>query len=142
MKKRKKERKKEVAFRSKEPAGVVWFRNETFGATLRDGTNIDPFSVRRYDDVSMNNPFSGYCIGVHVRVQQSKIPGDNFEADHTWVTIGSPMNGYILVMGVMNLWMDVAGLQFWMKIATWSASSTPSGFAVGVSASTLESGEL
>ena len=51
------------------PSSSQGFGNEIFGARLPDGTNIlpqkicgikDPFSVRKYDEVSMNNPFSGY----------------------------------------------------------------------------------
>ncbi|MCJ1343623.1 hypothetical protein MMC31_001819 [Peltigera leucophlebia] len=126
------------------------FRNETFGVGLPDGTNIlpqkicgikDPFSVRKYDEVSMNNPFSGYSTGVHVGVQQSKVPSDDPLVDHTWVTnqwtyIGNghdePMDG----------WCGSPVLDENGNVVSLIRFLTPSGFAVGDAASTLELGGL
>lgn len=71
------------------------FRNETFAAKFLDGTNIlpqtikaiiDPLDLHSYDEVTMNNPFSGFCIGVHIGVQRTKIPSDDPVAERRWVT--------------------------------------------------------
>lgn len=85
----------------------------------------------------MNNPFSGYCIGVHVRVQQSKVPSDDPVVDHTWVTnewtyfgngCDGPMDG---CCGSPDLDENGSAVSFFLFL-------TPFGFAVGAAASTLE----
>ena len=122
------------------------FRNETFAAGLLDGTNIppqkiggilDPIDMRSYDEVTMNNPFSGYCIGVHIGVQQTKVPSDDPVAEHRWITnewtyfgngLDEPMDG---CCGSPVL--DQSG-----NVVSFFRFLTASGMAVGVAASTLE----
>lgn len=93
--------------------------------------------MRRYDEVSMNNPFSGYCLGVHIGVQRSKIPSDDPLAKPDWVTNGwtyfgnqldEPMDG---CCGSPVL--DQNG-----NVDSFFRFLTTSGLAVGVAASTLE----
>jgi hypothetical protein len=121
-------------------------RNETFGARLSDDTSILPqkingikdlFSVRKFDEVTMNNPFSGYCVGVHIGVQQLRVPSDDPVIDHTWITnewiyFGNghdePMNGCC----------GSPVLDETDQVVSFFRFLTPSGFAVGVAASTLE----
>lgn len=122
------------------------FRNETFAARLLDGTNIppqkicgilDPIDIRTYDEVTMNNPFSGYCIGVHIGVQQTKVPSDDPAAEHRWIThewtyfgngLDEPMDG---CCGSPIL--DQSG-----NVVSFFRFLTASGMGVGVAASTLE----
>lgn len=121
------------------------FHNETFGARLPDGTNIlpqkicgfsDPFVMRRYDEVSMNNPFTGYCIGIHVGVQQSKIPSDDPLVQHDWVT-----NEWTYFGNGLDEAMDgCCGspvLDHNGNVVSFFRFLTTSGLAVGVAASTL-----
>ena len=42
--------------------------------------------MRRYDKVSMNNPFSGYCVGIHLGIEKGRVPSDENVLEHKWVT--------------------------------------------------------
>lgn len=66
-------------------------QNETFGAKLWDGTTINtqkirgiknPFMMRKYDKVPMNNTFSDYCVGLHIRIGKEKEPSDKSVLKH------------------------------------------------------------
>ena len=81
-----------------EPVGTVWdqvYQNKTFGANLSDGTILNPekiqgirsaFTMRRFDEVSINNPFSGYCVGLHLGVEKTRMPVDENGLEHKRVT--------------------------------------------------------
>lgn len=122
------------------------FHNETFAARLLDGTNnppqkvggiLDPIDMRAYDEVTMNNPFLGFCIGVHIRVQLTKVPSDDPVTEHCWITnewtyfgngVDEPVDG---CCGAPVL--DQSG-----NVVGFFRFLTASGMAVVVAASTLE----
>lgn len=102
---------KEAAFRYMEPVGTVWdqvYQNKTFGANISDGTIVNPqkiqgirsaFTMRRFDEVSINNPFSGYCVGLHLGVEKTRMPVDENGLEHKWVT-----NEWSYFGNAMNQW--------------------------------------
>lgn len=122
------------------------YRNETFGAKLSDGTTVNPqkirrinnpFMMRRYDKVSMNNPFSGHCVGVYLGIEKGKVPSDENVLEDKWVTnewsyFGNagdePMEG-----SCGSPVLDEEG-----NVVSFFRFLKPNGWAVGMAASTLE----
>lgn len=138
--------------------------NETFGARLSDDTTSttnnttilpqkitgirDPFSIRKYDEVTMYNPFSsGYCIvGVHIGVQLSRVlvssDDDPVVDRHSWVTNewsywgnGRDDDDDEPTMDGGSPVLDEDG----KVVSFFRGLMSSSGFAVGVAASMLES---
>jgi hypothetical protein len=120
------------------------YHNETFGAQLSDCTISsqrvhrirDAFTIKRGDFVTMNSPFSGYCIGMHMGTEKKKVPSDDPVVPHIWITsawsyfgngIEEPMNG---CCGAAILDDDGLVISFFRFV-------TSLGFGIGAAASTL-----
>lgn len=122
------------------------YQNETFGAKLSDGTTVNPqiirgiknlFMMKRYDKVTMNNPFSGHCVGVHLGIEKGRVPSDENVLEHEWVTNewsyfgntgNEPMEG-----SCGSPILDEEG-----NVVSFFRFLNTKGWAVGIAASTLE----
>lgn len=122
------------------------FDNITFGARFSDGTTEPPlqicgikstFAMQSYELVSINNPFNGFCEGLFMGSGKYRLPADGPVANHKWVSTvwvyygngrAEPMKGS---SGSPILDKDGFLIGFFRYL-------TPSGLAVGIGASTLE----
>lgn len=41
--------------------------------------------MRKYKVVSMNNSFSGHCLGIHLGIRKGRIPSNENGVKHKWV---------------------------------------------------------
>ena len=42
--------------------------------------------MRKYDEVSINHPFSGHCVGVHIGIEKERVPSHGNGLEHKWAT--------------------------------------------------------
>lgn len=93
--------------------------------------------MRRHNIVSMDNPFSGHCSGVHLGIKKERVRSDENVLEHKWVTnewsyFGNagdePMEGSC-GSPVLDEEGNVVSFLIFLKTNGW---------AVGVAASTLE----
>ncbi|MCJ1260733.1 hypothetical protein MMC22_000595 [Lobaria immixta] len=122
------------------------FSNITFGARLCDGTTIspqhiqgikNPYQMRRFDTITMNSPFTGYCEGLYMGTGKLRVPADDPVVLHNWVTTSwtyfgngrdEPMEG---CCGSPLLDEDGFVVSFFRFL-------NRSGLGVGIAATTLE----
>lgn len=69
--------------------GNISFENEIFQSELEpDGVSLrgikDPFEIKRFDLISMDNPFTGLIDGQFLAVARTRLP-TNAHSQHTWV---------------------------------------------------------